>query len=273
MSWSALFVRWADVPAPASAFYRVLIAGLVLVPWRALRGSPKRATRRATTLALAGGVFFAFDLVFFNSAVLRTTAGTAVLLGNNAPIFVGLGTWVFLERRPRTTFWLGLSLALGGCGFIVFADASSTGSVAGDVTGDLLALTAAVFWAAYMVTTERVRTEMDTLTFNTFAIAGSVVTLLLICLVLRVPLSGYSGTTWAALLALGFISQLASYYALVYALGHLPATVTSVAVLAQVPLTALLAAVLLDEPLSASQMAGGLVVLSGIYVVTVGSRL
>jgi drug/metabolite transporter (DMT)-like permease len=273
MSWSALFVRWADVPAPASAFYRVLVAALVLVPWRALRGSPSRANRRSITLALAGGVFFAFDLVFFNSAVLRTTAGTAVLLGNNAPIFVGLGTWMFFRRPPRATFWLGLSLALGGCGFIVFADASSGGAVAGDVTGDLLALTAAVFWAAYMVTTEHVRTAMDTLTFNTFAIAGSVVTLLLICVVLRVPLSGYSGTTWAALLALGLISQLASYYALVYALGHLPATVTSVAVLAQVPLTALLAAALLDEPLSASQMAGGLVVLSGIYVVTVGSRV
>jgi drug/metabolite transporter (DMT)-like permease len=32
---------------------------------------------------------------------------------------------------------------------------------------------------------------------------------------------------------------------------------------------ALLAAALLDEPLSTSQIAGGLVVLSGIYVVTV----
>lgn len=269
MSWSALFVRWADVPAPASAFYRVLIAALVLLPWRAVRGAPRPADRRAVSLALAGGAFFACDLLFFNSAVLRTTAGTAVLLGNNAPIFVGLGTWVFLGRRPRATFWLGLCLALGGCAFIVFADASRDGSVPGNVTGDLLALIAAVFWAAYMVTTEHVRTAMDTLTFNTFAIAGSVVVLLLICLVLRVPLSGYSGRTWGALLALGFISQLASYYALVYALGHLPATVTSVAVLAQVPLTALLAAALLQEPLSTAQIAGGLVVLSGIYVVTV----
>jgi drug/metabolite transporter (DMT)-like permease len=81
-------------------------------------------------------------------------------------------------------------------------------------------------------------------------------------------LSGYSGRTWAALVALGLVSQLASYYALVYALGHLPATVTSVAVLAQVPLTALLAAAMLGEPLSSAQIAGGLVVLSGIYVVS-----
>jgi drug/metabolite transporter (DMT)-like permease len=268
MSWSALFVRWADVPAPASAFYRVLIAASVLVPWRAVRGSSRTIDRRSVWLALAGGVFFAFDLLLFNSAVLRTTAATAVLLGNNAPIFVGLGTWIFFARRPRAPFWVGLSLALAGCAFIVFADASSGQSVAGDVTGDLFALSAALFWAAYMVTTEHVRTAMDTLTFNTVAVTGSVVALLVICVLLGVPLTGYSGRTWAALLALGFVSQLASYYALVYALGHLPATVTSVAILAQVPLTALLAAALLGEPLSGAQMAGGLVVLSGIYVVS-----
>jgi len=269
MSWSALFVRWAGVPAPASAFYRVFIAAGVLLPWRAVRGPSRIPDRRAGLLAFAGGAFFAFDLVLFNSAVLRTSAATAVLLGNNAPIFVGLGTWVFLGKRPRAAFWTGLALALAGCAFIVFADVSNRGTdMPGNATGDLLALSAAVFWAAYMVTTERVRTEMDTLTFNTFATAASVLTLLAVCLALGVPLWGYSGRTWAALFALGFISQVASYYALVYALGHLPATVTSVAVIAQVPLSAVLAALLLGEPLSGVQLAGGAVVLAGIYVVS-----
>lgn len=268
MSWSALLVRWAGVPGAASAFYRVLIAAAVLAPWRAARGARGTASGRAVALALAGGAFFAFDLVLFNSAVLRTSAATAVLLGNNAPIFVGLGTWLFLGRRPRAAFWAGLALALAGGAFIVFADASHrSASMPGNVTGDLFALSAAVFWAAYMVTTEHVRTDMDTLTFNTIAIGGSVVTLFVVCLILGVPLSGYSGRTWAALVALALVSQLAAYYALVYALGHLPATITSVAVLAQVPLTALLAAALLHEPLTGTQLAGGIVVLAGIYVV------
>jgi drug/metabolite transporter (DMT)-like permease len=269
MSWSALFVRWAGVPASASAFYRVLIAAAVLLPWRLVRGPRRPPTRRAVLLALAGGAFFAFDLVLFNAAVLRTSAATAVLLGNNAPIFVGLGTWIFLDKRPGAAFWTGLALALAGCTLIVIADASSRGAtVGGSATGDLLALSAAVFWAAYMVTTERVRTEMDTLTFNTVAISASVLTLLAVCLALGVPLWGYSGRTWAALFALGLISQVVSYYALVYALGHLPATITSVAVIAQVPLAALLAAVLLGEPLTGAQLAGGAVVLAGIYVVS-----
>ena len=269
MSWSALFVRWAGVPASASAFYRVLIAAGVLIPWRAIRGATRIPERRAVVMALAGGVFFAFDLVLFNAAVLRTSAATAVLLGNNAPIFVGLGTWLFLGKRPRAAFWTGLALALAGCAFIVLSDVSGRGAnMPGNATGDFLALSAAVFWAAYMLTTERVRADMDTLTFNTVAIAASVLTLLAVCLVLGVPLWGYSAKTWTALIALGLVSQVASYYALVYALGHLPATVTSVAVIGQVPLAALLAAALLGEPLSGAQVAGGLVVLAGIYVVT-----
>lgn len=268
MSWSALFVRWAAVPAAASAFYRVFIAALILLPWRAARGG-RPAASGAVLLAFAGGAFFAFDLLFFNSAVLRTSAATAVLLGNNAPIFVGLATWFVLRKRPRAAFWAGLGLALGGCAFIVVADTSRQSAILrGDPVGDLLALTAAVFWAAYMVTTERARTAMDTLTFNTVAITASVLTLLAVCLIMRVPLTGYSPRTWTALVALALVSQVAAYYALVYALGHLPATVTSVSILSQVPLTALLAAALLGEPLSMAQLVGGAIVLAGIYVVT-----
>jgi drug/metabolite transporter (DMT)-like permease len=108
---------------------------------------------------------------------------------------------------------------------------------------------------------------MDTLTFNTLAIAGSIVTLLVICIALGVPMTGYPARTWLALAGLGLVSQLGAYYALVYALGHLPATITSVGLLAQVPCTALLAALLLGEPLTATQIAGAVVVLAGIIVV------
>ncbi len=115
------------------------------------------------------------------------------------------------------------------------------------------------------------RGVLDTLAFSTLAIAGSVVTLLIICLVLDAPLTGFSRPTWAALLGLGLISQLGAYFALVYALGHLPATLTSVGLLAQVPLTAVLAVPLLGEPLHVTQAAGAALVLVGIYIVNRGN--
>jgi drug/metabolite transporter (DMT)-like permease len=78
------------------------------------------------------------------------------------------------------------------------------------VIGDLLALVASVFFAAYLIVTERVRQSMDTLTFNALAIAGSVGTLLVIALALRLPLAGFPPQTWLALAGLGLISQLGS---------------------------------------------------------------
>ena len=32
IAWSAIFVRWTDIPGPASAFYRMLIPAVVLLP-------------------------------------------------------------------------------------------------------------------------------------------------------------------------------------------------------------------------------------------------
>jgi len=73
-----------------------------------------------------------------------------------------------------------------------------------------------------------------------------------------------SHKSWGALIGLGIISQLGGYLALTYALGHLPATITSISLLLQVPITALMAVPLLKEPLSRAQVLGGLFVLAGV---------
>lgn len=280
ITWSAIFIRWAGIPGPSSAFYRVLIASAVLVPWwvATLAFSPHvrakivNADRRAILLALAGGTLFAIDLALYNTAVLRTTATSATLLGNNAPIFVGLGTWLLFKRRPERTFWIGLGLALVGAAIVMFVSPTNASHRPRALSGDLLALSASVFFAGYLLTTERVREELDTLSFSTVAILGSVATLYISCRMIGAPLGDFSGQTWLALFGLGVISQLAAYFAIVYALGQLPATVTSVSLLAQVPLTALLAVPLLGEPIGVSQVVGGALVLAGIYIVTKGKE-
>jgi drug/metabolite transporter (DMT)-like permease len=280
IAWSAIFIRWSAVPGPSSAFYRVLIAAMVLVPWRIVtsgsavrdRARTARSRWRALLLALGAGVFFGCDLALYNTSVMRTTATTATLFGNNAPIFVGIGSWLIFGRRPQPRFWIGLGLAMAGAAVVMVATArQDSGQGAGDLTGALMAIAAAVFFAGYLLTIERVREEMDTLTLSTVAIVGSVLTLLAVCAIVDAPLAGFPARTWLALLGLGLISQLGAYLCLTYALGHLPATVTSVGLLAQVPLTAILAVPLLGEPLTAPYLVGGTLVLAGIYVVTSGS--
>jgi drug/metabolite transporter (DMT)-like permease len=261
IAWSAIFVRWTDIPGPASAFYRMLIPAVVLLPTFLFDREGTRLNGRMLGIIALGGLFFALDLALYNTSILKTSAANATLLGNNTPIVVGLLSWLVFRKRPAAAFWLGLLLALGGTVVILWADLGKRTRFG---VGDLMALGAAACFAVYLLATERVRTSTTTLGFLRLAMISSTVALLLMNLAMGISLRVPHGRTLWAVLGLGLISQLGGYLALTYALGHLPATITSVSLLTQGPLTAVMAAILLGEPLTMAQIVGGALVLSGV---------
>jgi len=261
IAWSAIFVRWTSIPGPASALYRLLIPAIVLLPTFLWPGRRQKLSLRSYFIIAIGGFFFALDLAFYNTSILRTNAANATLLGNNTPIVVGLLTWLVFRRKPSLSFWIGLTLAILGSVLIVSADLAKHVKFG---LGDIMALAAAACFAVYLMATEEIRAHTTTLEFLRLAILSSTIFMFLITLVLRVPLEIPDRRTFLALLGLGLISQLGGYLALTYALGHLPATVTSVSLLSQGPLTVVLAALLLGEPLTIYQIAGGSLVLVGV---------
>ena len=240
IAWSAIFVRWTDIPGPASAFYRMLIPAVVLLP--TFFFDRRRPSLDARTLGIIafGGLFFAFDLAFYNTAILQTSAANATLLGNNTPIFVGLLTWLVFRQRPARAFWLGLLMAIAGAVVILWADLAHHTRIG---MGDLEALAASACFAVYLMVTEKIRNSTGTLAFLRMAMISSTIALLLINLAMGISLRVPHGRTIWAVLGLGLISQLGGYLFLTYALGHLPATLTSISLLTQGPLTAAMAAV------------------------------
>jgi len=260
---SALFVKIAAVPGTVSAFYRLLFAAPPLVlAWLVWR-KPLPA-RHDLLLMSAGGALFAADLVFWNSGLLLTSAATATLLANNAPIWVGLGALFFFRERLAPRFWFGLALSLAGMSLIVGLDGLRELRLN---QGDLLSIGASMFYAAYLLTTQKARVSNDTLTFMTVSVLSGAALLYLTNLALGVPLTGFSPRTWWALVGLGLLSHLVGWLAINYALGHLKASAVSVSLLAQAVVTALLSIPILGETLGLVQTAGGLLVLSGIYLV------
>ena len=131
-------------------------------------------------------------------------------------------------------------------------------------SGDAMALAASACFGVYLLATEQVRKTASTIGFLRLAILSSTVFLLAINLAMGTSLAVPGGRSWGALLGLGLVSQLGGYLALTYAMGHLPATITSVSLLSQVPLTALLATLLLHEPMTGPQILGGALVLAGV---------
>jgi len=267
IGFSAIFVKLAvGVSGPASAFYRVLVAGAVAVPWWLATRRPLPAARELRLL-VAAGIFFGLDLALWNTSILLVPAATATLLANNAPVWVGLGGFILFRERLSRRYWLGLAVALGGMVWLVGADAFEHLRLN---TGNLLAVGASFFYAAFLLSTHRARMKVDLLTTMAVTAATSILTLLAVNLVLGTALTGYAPRAWLALTALGLISQLGGWLCLNYALGHLRAAPVSVCLLAQTGVTALAAMPLLGEYLRWNQLTGGVVLLGGIYLVTSG---
>jgi drug/metabolite transporter (DMT)-like permease len=270
ISWSAIFVRWTDMPGVASAFYRVLIASIAL--WVILlvkRRHRLRIPRQLIPLTALGGIFFAADLGFYNVAVLHTSAGSATFLGNNAPLVVGLITWFMTRKLPSARFWLALMIAIAGGCLIVSIDWIHMRSAS---SADLLAFVASVCFALYLVTTERLRMISDTATIVALSTTASAIALFVFALWENISLTVPGVHPLFAVMGLGFICQLTGYFCLTYALGHVPATVSSVVLLAVAPLTALLAFFLFGEAMTILQLLGGGLILTAVWIITSQSR-
>jgi drug/metabolite transporter (DMT)-like permease len=265
IGFSAIFVRWANAPGTVAGFYRVAIAA-VLMTWPFYRRVKARGTlpRRGVRFALLGGLFFAADLGFWATGVVLSGATNPTLLANTAPLWVGLGALVIFREKLNVTFWIGVLVAMSGAALILGLDAFRAASFG---LGSLFGLLSGIFYGSYFLITQRGRETLDPLTYFWPAALSSALSLLLVCLALRQPLTGYPPNSYINFLGMGLVNQVLGYLSINYALGHLPASLVAPTMLGQPVITALLAWALLGEALVAWQVLGGAAVLVGVYAV------
>jgi drug/metabolite transporter (DMT)-like permease len=265
LSFSAMFVRWADAPGPMTAFYRLFFSIFLLLPFFLPRIRMNQAMRsKRVVFPLLAGVFTACDLALWTTSLSYTTASNATLLGNTSPLWVALGTWLILKQKLSPAFWRGLLIALLGAALIMGTDFILHPRFG---IGDAMAIFTGFFYGGYFLFTERSRATFDPVSHIWFVGIGASFALFIINLVLGNPFTGYDPNTWLVFLATTVVSQLIGYMALAYALGHLPASVVSPTMILQPVLTTLLAIPLLGEIPTIWQGIGGAMALVGIYKV------
>lgn len=264
ISFSAIFTKLAGTAGPVTGFYRMAVATTVLsLPFLLHQRRNPTRDRRHWRWAVAGGLWFSINLVLLSSALTLTSAANATLLDNTAPIWVGLGALLIFRERLGVRYWLGLALALAGAAVV-----TGSNPLAGfqPAPGDALAFVGAIFYAGYLLNTQRGRRDLDTLTYLWLVAATATVVIFLAVQVMGLPLTGYSTRTYLALLGVGLIPQTAGWLLINYALGHLPASAAVIVLLAQPVTTGLLSIPLLGEALTQSQVIGGALALAGIYL-------
>jgi drug/metabolite transporter (DMT)-like permease len=263
ISWSAIFVKLADVSGLSSAFYRMFIGFLGVLPiwlFRHKAISDKKSIR----IAVLCGVIFACDIAVWNISILLTKAAISTLIANLAPVWVGIGAILFMKEKPGRIFWIGTAISLFGVAIIVGIDKIYTSRLN---AGHFLAILASLFYAFYLLIMRKGRLKMDTVTFTTISMLASSVVLFVIAVATGSRLWGFSTPSWEALAGVGLISQLGGWLAINYAMAYMPATIASVSLLSQSVFTALIAIPVLGEKLTRMELFGAVIVLSGIFLV------
>jgi drug/metabolite transporter (DMT)-like permease len=130
-----------------------------------------------------------------------------------------------------------------------------------------MAILTGFFYGGYFLFTEKSRNHFDSIVHIWFVGLGASAALFVINTAFQYPLTGFDKNTWLVFLATALVSQLVGYMALAYALGHLPASIVAPTMVLQPVVTALLAIPLLGEIPGIWQGIGGVVAMTGIYLV------
>jgi drug/metabolite transporter (DMT)-like permease len=265
IGFSPIFVRLSELGPVATGFYRLLLALPLLWLWMHWEGRPAAPGKiRIGWLPIAvPGILFAGDILFWHWSITYTTVANATLFANLAPVIVTIGAWLYLREKVTYQFVAGMALAMGGAALLVNASAALGPRY---VLGDMLGLITACFFGSYVVAVARLRHRYTGSTIMFYSSCVTCVFLLAATLVAGENVLPSTANGWFALLALAWISQAMGQGFIAYALGHLPASFSALAILIEPLTAALLGWVWLGEALGMLQAVGGMIVLAGIAV-------
>jgi drug/metabolite transporter (DMT)-like permease len=272
ISFSAVFVRMANVSPVTTAFYRAAYAVPVLALIAFARRGADRRPGRLRILAAASGVLLAVDLGFWHESIALIGVGLATVIANVQVVFVALLAWLLHGERPTRRMTLLIAAVM--CGLLLtsgLARADAYGSAPG--LGTVFGVLAGASYAGFLI---MFRAANRSLVPPAGPLFDATLGMALGALVIAPADAGFAlapslpAHAWLALLAL--VSQVAAWLLIATALPRLPAVETSVLLLVQPMFTLLWGVVFFGERLSALQWLGTLFVLAGVAKVAWPAR-
>lgn len=274
---NGIMVRMAGMPPTAVAFWRMLLAGVLLAALVSARHGWQWLPRKAWLWLMVPIPAFAADLWLWHKSILLVGPGLSTLLANAQVFFMALaGLWLFGERLgPR--FIAGVLLAFFGLWLILGTDWATL--PAQYRWGVWMGLGAGVGYAAYNVGIKRSQAEAGV--GRARVPVEQVLCLAAFGSALCLGLAGWaegeafrppSLHAWGVLLALAAIGHCLSWVLISRAMGALPVALAGLLLLAQPIVAYLLDVALFDVPVSPRQWLGLAVSLAGIFVAGMRSK-
>jgi drug/metabolite transporter (DMT)-like permease len=282
VSTASIFIRFAQKEAASLviAAWRLTLASLILIPVAASTHKRELISLRRgeLLLALLSGIFLALHFATWITSLQYTTVASSVVLVSTIPLWVALLSPVTLKEPIRRAVLVGMIFALLGGVVVGISDTCSIAS--GRITcptladfmhgqaflGDILAVCGAIAGAGYLLIGRKLRAKMSLVSYISLVYGMAAIVLVIIMLSAGLKPFGYSPQIYLWLILLALIPQLIGHSTFNWALGFLSAAYVSITLLGEPIGSTILAYFILQERPTLIKLAGGVLILVGIYI-------
>jgi drug/metabolite transporter (DMT)-like permease len=267
ISFSAVFVKLAQVNPTVSAFYRVFFGGCFLLVILLVRGELRWYGGRFLKLALITGLFFALDLYAWHRSIQFVGPGLATILGNFEVFMVPAVAFMIYGEKPSVRLLLSIPPAMIGLFMIV-------GTPWGQLTPDFrlgiyYGLATAVFYTGFLMVFRRMQSEPGSPPVIYSLMVVSFATALF--LGLEMIRNGESFAipdmqSLSSLVGLALMSQTLGWFLIGQSLPKIPAAIAGLVLLLQPSLSFVWDVLFFNRDTSAMAWTGVVLALCAIYI-------
>jgi drug/metabolite transporter (DMT)-like permease len=263
ISTASIFIKLCEAPALIIATYRMILASFMLIPFACNKRPWRRWERKEMGWFFLSGLFLSLHFAFWIASLKYTSVASSVVLVTTHPIFVGIGSWIFLKERIGINLALGITLSVLGSGLVSYGDMSLSNET---LMGDGFALLGAIAASGYLLIGRKMRKDQDLFSyiFPVYSTAGLI--LISLSLIFQKSFFGYTPPTYLFLFLLALIPQLIGHTTLNWALKYLPASMVAVTILGEPIGSTILAYFVLGEGLTIWKVSGGISIFAGILI-------
>lgn len=272
-TYFAIRIMVRELPPLSAAGLRFLVAGLVMAAIAARVDGPAGRPDRRQLLdySLIGVLLLAVANGLVTWAETRVHSSVAALTVSTVPIWITFFDGLRRGGQPWTPrVWLGTALGFAGVAMVLRPEAGP-GELAA-MLGLALAPLAWTFGALYSQSVTRRLPSLSAAAVE--MLAGALALLLAGALVGEDPrrLLAASATAWLAWAYLVVFGALVAFTAFAYALDRLPAPTVGIYAYVNPVIAVALGTVFLGEPVSAGLLAGAVLIVGAVVLITRGRR-
>ncbi|MGB4504111.1 MAG: DMT family transporter [Syntrophaceticus sp.] len=265
MSLASIFIRLSTAHPLIIAFYRMALSALILAPF-ALSPAGRKELREMSwhdlIAASIAGLFLAIHFTVWNTSLEYTSVASSTVLVTMQPLFVVTLGYIFLKEKTSLKSMAGAALALTGSILVGAGDFQVGGKA---LLGDILAFSGAFFIAVYFLIGRQLRAKLSLFPYVFFVYGIATLFLFIASLWAGLPFYPYPPLDWLWFLALAIFPTIGGHTVYNWALRYVKTIVVSVSILGEPVGATILAFLIFGEKPGLLQLAGGLVIITGIY--------